>query len=661
MEPASELTITPLFPARLPKGTELAGHVVDGWLRDGGMAAIYRAHREPDGARMALKLQLPSTTRSAEICQRFDREAEAMRRVVGEPHVVELHQAGVLDDGRRYFVMEWVEGDNLEELLDSLRNDDKRLSVTDVCELGLDLAKGLAALHEHGLVHRDLKPSNVMVGRDEADELIVKLVDFGIVADLRAEPSGTQESGHADEAVMGTSAYMAPEQVAGHPPTPAVDVFALGVVLYEALTGSCVPPDGWTPETLPTIDSLRRNVPPELVALVRTCMSSEAQQRPASGSEVVARLAEIFRKLQAAGAQRVSSEEVPIRTGGTMVTPRAQLTALDEPAVRTGGTEVALTHEQVLTISTSVPRLKAVASPKESSRDSGPLPATTPSRMTVRTPVVASASEPASASASASLPIPSPSSARASSPVPAAARRPTPLPVPTSMPASASAASLVREDAPDDRPKRRWVPALVVLALVGVGAAWMAMRSIGGDESAPEGESTVSQPTAVPASPMPALGGKAAAPEPALEPPQPSQPLEAEGDADADADADADEEPAKLPSERDRVVSPSEASAADATEVVAKARPKGPDKAACDKRRSDAMAAKMRRDWVGVLTTTSVAACWTGATQKLERRRLRVEAYAETGNFGRCVKEGGSSPDSQIGARVKWCTKKLGS
>ncbi|MCA9706387.1 MAG: serine/threonine protein kinase, partial [Myxococcales bacterium] len=367
MQSASEITATHTLPARLPRGFELGDYVVDGWVRDGGMAAIYRAVRAVDGTRVALKLQLPSTAHRPEICARFDREAEAMRRIAGGPNVIELLDADVLEDGRRYFVMEWVAGEDLDELLDFRRNQDQRLSIEQACRIGRAIASGLATVHEHQLVHRDLKPANVMIGEMKDGAEVVKLVDFGIVADLRPGAEGAEAP--VDEEIMGTSAYMAPEQVAGEPPEPRIDLFALGVVLYEVLTGSCVPPDGWSPETLPGIETLRRGVPAELVELVRSCMSRDPAQRPDSAAVVAGALAEISLRVMAGEGGTPSSEEIPIRTGATEITPRAEVEGAEEPVVRTGETEVALTHQQVLSISGRVRAPRQAERPGSASVD----------------------------------------------------------------------------------------------------------------------------------------------------------------------------------------------------------------------------------------------------------------------------------------------------
>lgn len=350
MQTATDITDHDRLPARLPRGFQLEDCMVDGWLRDGGMAAIYRAHRVSDGRRVALKLQLPSTAHDAATGARFDREAELMRRVGGDPHVVELFDAGVLADGRRYLVMEWVDGEDLEELLDYLRNEDQRLPIPRACRIARDIARGLAALHEHRVVHLDLKPANVMIGRGEDGHDLVKLVDFGIADDLRA-PSGRAVEG-APGSVMGTSSYMCPQQVRGEPAEPSFDVYALGVLLFEALTGSRVPPDGWTPETLPKMQTLRRGVPRAVAELVRSCMDFDVVRRPATAKVVIDGLAVVLADASAsASAIRSSSEEIPVRTGGTEVVPRSKVSSAGHWVPARGGTEVARTHQEVLSSS----------------------------------------------------------------------------------------------------------------------------------------------------------------------------------------------------------------------------------------------------------------------------------------------------------------------
>jgi eukaryotic-like serine/threonine-protein kinase len=289
--------VTEPLPIRLPRGTLLGRYAIDGWLREGGMAALYRGHHVATGAKVAIKVQRTSDEDDATVAARFVREGEVMGRLSGVPNVVQVHDMGALPDGRRYLVMEWVEGDNLEERLDALRNADAMLSLDDACRLLGDVARALDAAHRAAIVHRDVKPSNIMIDRGLADREVAKLLDFGISADLGA--GGHSVDLTATGVVLGTSGYVAPEQAVGLPAHPAFDVYALGVVLFEAITGRAMPPDGLGPIRLPRLGELRKGVPAELEALVERCMSRDPSQRPASAAEVAAVL-DVVRSQRAA-------------------------------------------------------------------------------------------------------------------------------------------------------------------------------------------------------------------------------------------------------------------------------------------------------------------------------------------------------------------------
>jgi eukaryotic-like serine/threonine-protein kinase len=276
--------VTEPVPIRLPRGTVLGRYAVDGWVREGGMAALYRGHHVATGAKVAIKVQRSGDEDDATVAARFVREGEVMGRLSGVPNVVQVHDMGALPDGRRYLVMEWVEGDNLEERLDGLRNADAMLSIDDACRLLGDVARALDAAHRAAIVHRDVKPSNIMIDRGLADREVAKLLDFGISADLGS--GGHSVDLTATGVVLGTSGYVAPEQAVGLPANPAFDVYALGVVLFEAITGRAMPPEGLGPIRLPRLGELRKGVPAELEALVERCMSRDPSQRPASAAEV---------------------------------------------------------------------------------------------------------------------------------------------------------------------------------------------------------------------------------------------------------------------------------------------------------------------------------------------------------------------------------------
>ncbi len=207
--------------ARRVVGSCLGPYVVEGELGRGGMGVVYRARHQPTGRAVALKVLLAASGASERQRRRFSREA-----LLGDAHggegVVQTLDAGEVD-GLLFIALELVEGGSLGEALARGIERERFLAwFTALC-------RTLARAHARGLVHRDLKPDNVLLRASDGAPL---LSDFGLARDL-AESSSLTKTG----AAVGTPAYMAPEQIRGDPPTPAFDVYALGTILYEGLTG----------------------------------------------------------------------------------------------------------------------------------------------------------------------------------------------------------------------------------------------------------------------------------------------------------------------------------------------------------------------------------------------------------------------------------------
>jgi len=218
----------------LPPGTQVGGRYrVEALIGDGGMAQVYRGQHETIGRAMAIKVLAPSLTRDRTIVERFLQEARAASKIHQE-NVVEVTDFGETDDGRPFMVMEFLEGEDLADVLAR-----ERVVAWDRAKpILLQLLAALQAIHEQGVVHRDIKPENIFLTHRIGSDHFVKVFDFGIAKVLRTAPGQPARSLTIKGQLIGTPPYMSPEQCLGENVDARSDLYTVGVIAYELLTGT---------------------------------------------------------------------------------------------------------------------------------------------------------------------------------------------------------------------------------------------------------------------------------------------------------------------------------------------------------------------------------------------------------------------------------------
>jgi serine/threonine protein kinase len=278
--------------------TSTFGHYrIDARIGQGGMGDVFRAFDTRLKRPVALKLMRNTGEGGGGIplVDRFLREARAAS-ALNHPNIVVIHEVGETPEGERYIVQEFIEGRTLRSMLTG------PMAVEAVVDIGSQIAQALAAAHASGIVHRDVKPENVMIRADG----YVKVLDFGLAR--LTEVAGSEITTHtnletAAGVLIGTPAYMSPEQALGRPPGPPVDIFSLGVVLYEMAAGRR-PFDA--PTSLALISSivsqqpvplgtLNPSMPRALADLIARMLEKSPEQRP-SASEVEELLSGLLRQ-----------------------------------------------------------------------------------------------------------------------------------------------------------------------------------------------------------------------------------------------------------------------------------------------------------------------------------------------------------------------------
>lgn len=287
---------------------------VDGLLGNGGMAIVYCGTDTLLRRRVAIKVLRDQYSTDDDFVKRFSYEAQSAAKL-SHPNIVNVYDFG-REDSAYYIVMELVDGSTLGDLL----RDDRELPEPVAIDYAIQIASGLAYAHRQGLLHRDVKPANILVTSDD----VVKLSDFGIARAVSEHTLGVTQPGM----VMGSVAYISPEQAQGKELDERSDLYSVGVVLYQMLTGS-LPFTGETPvavalkhvsEPPPAIDPKSTGVSPAIAAIVAKLLRKEPADRFASATELASTLREAREKPNAAPEQDFAG--APTARFGAVTVPK---------------------------------------------------------------------------------------------------------------------------------------------------------------------------------------------------------------------------------------------------------------------------------------------------------------------------------------------------
>jgi serine/threonine protein kinase len=322
-------TPKPGAPRSLIGSTISDRYLIERLLGEGGMGAVYQAEHTLMRKRMAIKVLHPEMTRLPEVVARFEREAMAAAHI-DHPHVVTATDFGKLDDGSFFLALEYVEGASLREVIAQ-----GRLELGRSLHIARQMAGALQRAHSLKIVHRDLKPENVMLVERDGDPDFVKVLDFGI-AKVQMGELGTNDRAGPEQNVLtqagmvyGTPEYMAPEQALGQPVDARADLYALGVIMYEMLTGhrpfeadskvALLGMQVTAPVPAMMVKCADCNVPLEVEVLVARLLAKEASERIGDAREVIEGITIVLSQLSASG--RIDARFMPPPPSGFASNP----------------------------------------------------------------------------------------------------------------------------------------------------------------------------------------------------------------------------------------------------------------------------------------------------------------------------------------------------
>ncbi|MEM9463454.1 MAG: serine/threonine-protein kinase [Myxococcota bacterium] len=652
-----------------------------GILGRGGLATVFRAEDAQTGSEVALKVLRDRYVGRPERAERLRREFEYAARVE-HPAVIDVHEQGALDDGRPFFSMEMIEGLPLSRVLSGSGG----LPFERMCRLTRAIAVALDAVHHAGIVHRDVKPANVLVLADDQ----VKLIDFGMAGDddAPAVPAGhTARLTRAND-LLGTHHYMAPEQVLKESPRTSMDVFALGVVMYEMLSSN-TPYSGMGVREYvelqiagdPLLRSAERwgrirSAPAELAVLIDDCRRREPGRRPIDMKAVIRRLdaLEVLPDEPAAAIQSMATllgtSPMPLdETQASLVAavqPRRSMAAPGEPPA----------SPMVVPSSLALPPAPAPSVPPSGT------PAVAPSFLVLPPPPAPS--ESATALAVTPGPLALPSSLAVCGPTGGTAMAPSPLGAapnalalaPVVMPEVQRGSASVARAASMQR-HAWWRP--VVWALIPAAAAvvlWVALPV--GDAFMDQPPTTIRSSTDADSVEAPVSVGK------------PDRIFSHTAESSTtlgDLLPHTDEERAsggRLPNDEGAATSgalaeptgdpPAEArlverSSAGDSPAPRKSKRRAPPRSApskakppstadrCSDHRALARAAYAAYRWSAVLAHTRDASCWSA--HEAQYLKMRTEALMEEGRWSECLGTGRRSSDPSVRRHAERCKRRL--
>lgn len=290
--PSSAEEVEPLPSDDALVGTVVGGrYQIDSVVAEGAMGRVYLATHQLLGRRFAVKVLHPELARNEELAMRFLREAQAAARIESD-HVVDIVDFGRLDDGTGYFVMEYLDGLTLGQLI----KERSRIDADLTRQIGSQIAHGIAAAHAIDIVHRDLKPDNISLVDRSGATFFPKILDFGIAKHPTSSSEGPITMAGS---LVGSPYYMAPEQIIGGTICAQTDIYAMGIMLFEMITGA--PPfladsvahvlQQHMDAVPPSIAERGGECPPHLENVIRRCLEKSADDRYPTARDLIAELA----------------------------------------------------------------------------------------------------------------------------------------------------------------------------------------------------------------------------------------------------------------------------------------------------------------------------------------------------------------------------------